>query len=226
LKTIGNPTRANQELVNKVKAIKVSKVRSEDSLRLMLIDMISYKSKVLDCGKSLREVFDIAKNKSEMIETLDINSFGDYPDYLIDVCDKQGMKFFQSKYDLVVAFSLIEHCYNPFLACENLFSALKRGGKVVGSAPFLFPRHGPEDLSYQDFFRFTRDSYAVLFPRASNIELFPLRGRLATGLNVLSLRYRFSFEKRFKRSSTLVNNLASSGSHGLQSSGYGFIISN
>ena len=104
MKTIGNPTQANQELVNKVKAIKVSKVRSEDSLRLMLIDMISHRSKVLDCGKSLRDVFDIAKNKSEMIETLDINSFGDYPDYLVDVCDKQGMKFFQSKYDLVVAF--------------------------------------------------------------------------------------------------------------------------
>ena len=226
MKQIGNPQNTNTDLIKRVNSIEMLSLIDEDELRKKLVGMFSDSSLVLDCGKSLRQYFDEAEAKAKRIETIDINSFGNYPDYLVDICHRDSMKFFSGKFDFVVAFSLIEHCYDPFSACESLFSALKRGGKIVGSAPFLFPRHGPESLAYQDFFRFTRDSYAILFPRATKIELFPLRGRVATALNVLSLRYRFSFEKRFKFSSRLLNRLASSGPNQLQTSGYGFIISN
>jgi len=226
VKTLGDPQSRNAELIYRINQIKLSPVLGEDELRVKFVEMLSNSSVVLDCGKSLREQFVKAQAVAKRVETIDINRFENYPDYLADICDSKSMKYFRGNYDFIVAFSLIEHCHDPISATRNLFSALKKGGKIVGSAPFLFPRHGPEDLSYQDFFRFTRDSYAILFPDASNIELFPLRGRVATALNVLTLRYRFSFERRFTRLSSALNRLASSGPQQFQASGYGFIVSN
>ena len=180
---------------------------------------------ILDCGKSLRNFFEAAQSKSKEILTTDINIFMDYPDIRADVCDKNKFTNYRNSFDVVVCFSLIEHTYNPFLACENLFEVCKPGGYIYGSAPFLFPRHSPNNLSYQDFFRFTRDAYAVLFPEAKSIVLYPLRGRFATALNVLTLRYRFSFEKNFPKFSKKVSQLLSRGNNVLQASGYAFIIS-
>ena len=224
MKVLGNPKAVNRSLIERVRKIRVEKVVAEDFLRLMVRDSVSAKSTILDCGQSLRNYANAVKENAKSVETLDINEFGNYPDYLVDVCDERGMSFFAGKYDFVIAFSLLEHVYDPFKASANLFAALKPGGQLIGSAPFLFPRHGPVDLSYQDFWRFSRDSYAVLFPAASNITLFPLRGRISTAINVLTLRYRFSFEQRFKKISLRTNRLASRNGNELQASGYGFIV--
>ncbi len=215
----------SNSLVHKINSIKINSQINEDQLRIKFCNMFTPESKVLDCGKSLRDSFESATLRYQEVKTIDINSFADYPDYLADICDFQQMKRFESSFDAIACFSLLEHCYNPFTACENLYSALKPNGVLVGSAPFLFPRHSPENLEYQDYFRFTRDAYAVLFPASKQIELFPLRGRIATSLNVLSTRYRFNFESLFPRLSSRVNSLSSSGRQALQTSGYGFIIS-
>ena len=130
------------------------------------------------------------------------------------------------KFNYVICFSLLEHCYDPFSAAKNLFYKLAPNGKIYGSAPFLFPHHGPTDLSYQDYFRFTRDSYALLFPEAKNITLYPLRGRLGTSLVVLTLKYRFIFERKFPSFAHLINKLISKGRNQLQSSGFAFVIEN
>jgi SAM-dependent methyltransferase len=196
----------------------------EGDLRLRFVDMIPRESDVMDCGKSLQSEFTKAKAKFRSLITLDINKFDDYPDYLVDICDKSQMKQFESRFDAISCFSLIEHCYNPIIACSNLFDSLRKSGVIVGSAPFLFPRHSPDDLSYQDFFRFTRDAYAVLFPNAREIELFPLRGRVSTSLNVLSTRYKYEIEERFEFISRRINRLLSDGRQALQTSGYSFII--
>jgi SAM-dependent methyltransferase len=224
VKTIGNPREVNEQLIQRIKKIQLMKVSSEDALRSQFLHETSHHASVLDCGLSLRNFAGEVKQKSKIFETLDINEFEDYPDYLVDVCDVDSMKSFRGKYDYVTAFSLLEHCHEPFKAASNLFSALKRGGKLFGSAPFLFPRHGPKDLVYQDFWRFSRDSYALLFPEASNITLYPLRGRVGTALNVLSLRYRFVLETKVSWLATSINRLGASKGHELQSSGYGFII--
>ena len=181
---------------------------------------------VLDCGKSLREYHHQVKNRVKLLHTIDINKFSDYPDYLIDICDRKKMNKLLRKYDFIASFSLLEHCYDPISASANLFDSLKPGGVLIGSAPFLFPRHSPDDLSYQDFFRFTRDAYVILFPNASSIELWPLRGRVGTALNVLSTRYRFFFEKKFPSLARYLNKFGSEDRQSLQSSGYGFLIKN
>ena len=41
------------------------------------------------------------------------------------------------------------------------------------------------DLKYQDYFRFSKDTLAYLFKDFSNVELFPLRGRLSSALHML-----------------------------------------
>ena len=200
-------------------------VTDENELRKEFVSSIGGEDQILDCGQSLREYWPKARNKAATAFTLDINRFDGYPDILADICDTQNLQQFRETFDYVSCFSLIEHTYNPFFACQNLFSMCKSGGRIYGSAPFLFPRHSPEDLSYQDYFRFTRDSYALLFPDAKSIDLFPLRGRLATSLNVLSLRYRFIFEKKYESMASLFSRVLSGGTHSLNSSGYGFIIS-
>jgi SAM-dependent methyltransferase len=224
MRILGNPSRVNQELINRIKQIQMHELLDEDSLRGLLIQEVTDRSVILDCGQSLRHLAKQVKEKCNLYETIDINEFDNYPDYLVDVCDTESMRVFAGKFDFVVAFSLLEHCHEPFSASANLFGSLRKGGKLFGSAPFLFPRHGPKDLSYQDFWRFSRDSYAVLFPQASKITLYPLRGRIGTALNVLSLRYRFSLETKFFRIASTINRLASTKGNELQSSGYGFIV--
>lgn len=224
MRVFGDPKGTNQAVIDRVNRIRVLKVTDEDYLRSQVENLVDSDTVILDCGQSLRHFSNSIKEKVRLLETLDINQFENYPDYLVDVCDSKGMSFFKDRYDLVIAFSLLEHCHNPFWASENLFLSLKKGGKIVGSAPFLFPRHGPSDIAYQDFWRFSRDAYAMLFPEASSIVLYPLRGRVATAINVLSLRYRFSFEKKWRLLSKLVNQIGSRRGNELQSSGYGFVI--
>lgn len=223
-KTIGNPSVITSSLKQMVRKVKVESYLKEDDLRRLVVKNISKDFAVLDCGQSLRYYAGEAKLKSKKYETLDINEFLDYPDYLVDVCDEKSMNLFNKRYDVIVAFSLLEHCYDPFAAARSLFAALKPNGILYGSAPFLYPRHSPEDLTYQDYFRFTRDSYAVLFPKAREITLFPLHGRVATSVNILTLRYSFVFEKSLPKLSNFLNRIASKHEHALQTSGFGFVI--
>ena len=213
-------------IVQKIKSIKMNEQVEEDELRRRLLQMVDSTSVVLDCGKYHREYQHQVKNNVKLLHTIDINKFSDYPDHLIDICDRKKMNELRRKYDFISSFSLLEHCYDPISASANLFDSLKPGGVLIGSAPFLFPRHSPDDLSYQDFFRFTRDAYVILFPNASSIELWPLRGRVTTSLNVLSTRYRFFFEIRFPSLARYLNRFGSEDRQSLQSSGYGFLIKN
>ena len=213
-------------IVEKIKSIKMNEQVEEDELRRRLLELVDSTSVGLDCGKSLREYHHQVKNEVKLLHTIDINKFSDYPDYLIDICDRKKMNNLRRKYDFIASFSLLEHCYDPISASANLFNSLRPGGILIGSAPFLFPRHSPDDLSYQDFFRFTRDAYVILFPDASSIELWPLRGRVGTSLNVLSTRYRFFFEMRFPSLARCLNRFGSKDRQSLQSSGYGFLIKN
>ncbi len=222
----GNDEMKSALIVEKIKSIKMNEQVEEDELRRRLLELVDSTSVGLDCGKSLREYHHQVKNKVKLLHTIDINRFSDYPDYLIDICDQKKMENLRRKYDFIASFSLLEHCYDPISASANLFNSLKPGGVLIGSAPFLFPRHSPDDLSYQDFFRFTRDAYVILFPNASSIELWPLRGRVGTALNVLSTRYRFFFEIRFPSLARDLNRFGSEDRQSLQSSGYGFLIKN
>lgn len=190
----------------------------------ILLSELSTSHSLLDIGQSLRLHSKTAMSICQDYRTLDLNQFEEYPDYLIDICDPMVLAVIEERFDFVTCFSLLEHTYQPFLACQNLVGLVKKGGKIYGSAPFLYPRHSPTDLSYQDYFRFTRDAYAILFPNVKSIELYPLRGRLGTSLMVLTSRYKTIAEARFPRLIRWIDSKFTQNEHSLQSSGYEFVI--
>ena len=221
---LGSPERNNQFLVNRIRNIAEF---SNDVLKIdhnFLSENLDKEMKVLDIGKSLREKSRIVSSLVDKLETLDINVFDDYPDIQMDLCEDLEIPA-NLKFDVIFCFSLLEHCYNPFTASKNLFKLLSSNSRIIGSVPFLFPHHCPEDLSYQDYFRFTKDSLIVLFPDASKITISPQRGRVGAGLNIISQKYKDVFEKRLPKFSTFLNRIDQA-RRPQQSSGFDFIVYN
>ena len=224
MRVIGSPEANNKLLISRIRNISnfSTKVNTLDDEYFS--EILKPEMKVLDIGKSLRDKFEIVSLKVATCETLDINVFENYPDIQMDLCESAvipvGLKF-----DIIFCFSLLEHCYNPFVACDNLFKMLKPNSKVIGSVPFLFPHHCPEDLSYQDYFRFTKDSFVSLFPKATRIDVSPHRGRVGAGLNIISQRYKDIFEKSSPRFSKIINNIDLNRKP-QQSSGFDFVVFN
>jgi SAM-dependent methyltransferase len=224
MKVLGSPQVNNQIQINRIKGVlqfknEIQSFDEEYFARMLRPDM-----RVLDVGKSLREKTVMVQSRVNSLETLDINVFQDYPDIQMDLCERIEIPQ-NLRYDVVYCFSLLEHCYNPFNAAENLFSLLKPNSRIVGSVPFLFPHHCPEDLSYQDYFRFTKDSFTALFPKARKIIVTPHRGRVGAGLNIISQHYKDILEKRLGLVTRFVNNIERSRKP-QQSSGFDFEIQN
>ncbi len=224
MKVLGSPELNNQIQINRIRGVLQFRTEVQSFDEEFFAKTLSPDMRVLDIGKSLREKTDLVRRRVNSLETLDINVFQDYPDIQMDLCEKIEIpKDF--RYDVVFCFSLLEHCYNPFNAAENLFSLLKSNSRIIGSVPFLFPHHCPEDLIYQDYFRFTKDSFTALFPKARRILVTPHRGRVGAGLNIMSQRYKDILERRFALFTGLVNNVDRSRKP-QQSSGFDFEIQN
>jgi len=196
------------------------------------IDII-YKS-IVNQKKSLPIILDFAgvstnfdsriKDAAHEYFTADINKF-EKIDFVFDLCDKTTIpKNLIGKFDNVIALAILEHVWHPFKAAENLVSLLnkEKSSKLWLFAPFLYPYHAPDSLIYQDYFRFTRDSWAVLFPTAKQIKISPIRGRATTALLVGIPKYK-AFEKKvpfFKKIFNNLNKLFSKRDNQSQVSGY------
>ena len=136
---------------------------------------------VLDFGKSSRHRH--ALFRKECIVTADINQYDGYPDVVVDICDLDTYP--KQRFAGIVCSSMLEHVYDPALAVRNMHAVLDDGGVLIGQVPFLYPYHAPDDLKYQDFWRFTRDGLALLFKDFSDVTLYPIRGRYSTMANLL-----------------------------------------
>jgi len=206
MEVIGTPHSNNnnmkENINNKIVLSKSPLIVDEDYFSSLL----SSHFEVLDIGQSLRDEIHFVRTKTKRLDTLDINAYESYPEIQMDLCEKIKLPD-TLKYDLIFCFSILEHCYNPFIACRNLFSMLKGNSRIVGSVPFLFPHHCPDDLEYQDYFRFTKHSFVALFPKATKIYLYPMRGRVGAGLNIVSQRYKDIFERKLKRTTSLINSI-------------------
>lgn len=56
--------------------------------------------------------------------------------------------------------SVMEHCQRPWLMAENIQRAMHPGGTILLSVPFVWRTHGYPS----DYWRFTTESFSVLFP--------------------------------------------------------------
>tara|TARA_B110000881_G_C18534153_1_gene494777 strand:- start:534 stop:1208 length:675 start_codon:yes stop_codon:yes gene_type:complete len=182
-KIIGNPNKTNQEIINLIKKTKINNyfLKNKKDFRDKILEEISPNDHVVDIGMAMRDKH--KKIKSALLQTLDVNDFGDYPDIICDICS--NINGLEKKYDKIICLAILEHVYNPFKAIENLRSMLKDNGIIYGFVPYLYKYHAPMDLKYQDYFRFSKDTLAYLFKDFNDVELFPLRGRLSSALHML-----------------------------------------
>ena len=220
-KTIGNPSQTNEELINLIKKTKINNyyLKNQKDFRDRIVKEINPIDHVLDIGMAMRDKFKLIN--SEILETLDVNDFGDYPDIICDICsDVSGL---EKKYNKIICIAILEHVYDPTAAITNLRKMLKDEGIIYGYVPYLYQYHAPNDLKFQDYFRFSKDALAYLFKDFQNVELFPIRGRISTPLNIL-------FASKWKKYAEKTNiniyldKISNDENNFKQCSGFNFII--
>ena len=220
-KIIGNPSQTNEELKKLINKIKVNYfyINNQKDFRSQILKEILEYDTVLDIGKAMRDKH--SKINAKKIETLDVNDFGDYPDIICDICsDINGL---QNKYDKIICIAILEHVYNPFKAIDNLKKMLKDNGTIYGYVPYLFYYHAPRDLKFQDYFRFSKDALAYLFKDFREIELYPVRGRISTPLNIMFAgRWKKYIEKT--NINIFLDKFVSNEKNLKQCSGFNFIV--
>ena len=220
-KILGNPNQTNKKLIDIINKTKINDyyLKNQKDFRDRILDEISQSDNILDLGMAMRDKY--KKINSKNLETLDVNDFGEYPDIICDICsDISGL---ENKYDKIICIAVLEHVYDPTSAIDNLFKMLKNDGVLYGYVPYLFQYHAPNDLKYQDYFRFSKDALAYLFKDFKNVELFPVRGRISAPLSIL-------FGEKWKRYiertkiNILLDKLSSNKINFKQCSGFNFIV--
>ena len=221
-KIIGNPEIKKNELIKLIKKTKMNNfyIKNHVDFRDKILSEITLEDDVLDMGKCMRERFTEIKSKS--LTTLDVNVFEDYPDIVFDICDKLDASLI-NKFDKIICLAVLEHVYNPFKAVNNLRNMLKKNGIVFGYVPFLYHYHAPSDLKFQDYFRFSKDALTYLFREFSEVELFPVRGRISTPLHILFAGRWKKYVEKFKVN-ILLDKFISDEKNSTQCSGYRFIL--
>lgn len=137
-------------------------------------------SMVLDVGQSSRDRFNLFERQK--IETMDINPGSPPADIIDDICAPSRLEY--DRYDGIVCLSVLEHVYDPFAAIQQIHSLLQPGGYLLLHLPFLFRYHAPQDLSFTDGYRFSRDGIAWLLRDFHEIRLYSIRGPYSSIFNL------------------------------------------
>jgi SAM-dependent methyltransferase len=103
--------------------------------------------------------------KSRM-EILDIEK-GDNINYQADITNNNKDTIRGGRFDLIICTEVLEHVANPFLAINEIFRLLKKGGILLLSTPFNFRIHGP----LPDCWRFTEHGLKILLTDFKIIKL-------------------------------------------------------
>ena len=128
--------------------------------------LLPAKSKILlvgSGGEIAEHLNRIASKKNFILKSIDIDE-KQKPDIIGDICIYD---FNNKKYDVVILAEVLEHTHSPQNAINNIYSALKNGGKLIITVPFIFPIH---DKPY-DYFRFTRYGLELLLEKFNSIMI-------------------------------------------------------
>ena len=139
--------------------------------------------------------------------TLEIGSYGmaDYKKYFpnrvgIDIRPGEGvdqvasvyaLPFPDNHFDNVLCISVLEHLIEPQKAIAEMQRVLKKNGKIILSAPFLFPIHDAPD----DYWRFTKYGLQILF---NDWRIIDLKGETNAQESLASLLQRLGFQSDIK----------------------------
>ncbi len=224
MKIIGNPNKNNTKLKKLITNLVIDEkyLKSNLNFRHEIINLINEDMTVLDIGKSMRNDFE--KIKCKEIKTLDINIFDDYPDIQFDLSEKIEIEKTEiyKKFDAVICIAVLEHVHDPFIALNNVNKMLKDNGILFGYVPFLYHYHAPNDLHFQDYYRFTKDGLAYLLKDFKKLKIYPVRGRLSSSMHILfGSLWKKTFEKyKFNQ---LIDKFFSKNKNSKQAGGFNFI---
>ncbi len=156
--------------------------------------MLSEKRRIIDIGGGLR----ISKKKGNrfdpkrawiipLIEKVEYLIMDPVPDYEPDIVgDIHKMPMVDNSEEAIICSAVLEHVENPWKASEEMHRVLKPGGYCFVYVPFLYYYHA-EKTYYKDFWRYTKDSFPVLFKDFSHMELMPVRGAIGTLVRISPL---------------------------------------
>lgn len=224
MKIIGNPDNNKLKLKDLILNLNIDfkYLKSNSNFRKEIIDKINSSMTVLDIGKSMRE--DFKKINCKEIKTLDINIFKNYPDIQFDLSEEVDIETTElyERFDAIICLAVLEHVYNPFIAIQNMKKMLKRNGIIYGYVPFLYHYHAPQDLYFQDYYRYTKDGLIYLLKDFKDVKIYPVRGRLSSSMHILfGSIWKKSFEKL--KLNLFLDSFFSKKKNSMQAGGYNFI---
>jgi len=218
---IGKPHETNNKLISLIQRVKINDfyLKNKKDFRDQILSDIDPKDDVLDIGMAMRDKHQ--KIISNSLETLDVNDYGSYPNIVCDICS--DLNALETKYDKIICIAILEHVYDPFKAVSNLKKMLKDDGKIFGMVPYLYHYHAPQDLKFQDYFRFSKDALAYLFKDFSEVELYPIRGRVSSSFHMMFAgRWKKYMEKT--NINIFLDKFSSNEKNHKQCSGFNFIL--
>ena len=121
-------------------------------------------------------------------KTLDMDATSN-PDIVGDV---HNIPLPDESVDAVLCHSLLEHVQNPIKAAAEMSRVLKKGGKLFGYVPSIYPYHARPGI-YPDYWRFFDDTLKFLFKDFKKLELAK-RGGYFTALSFF-IPYRHKLTK-------------------------------
>jgi len=83
------------------------------------------------------------------------------------VGDVHKLPFKNDSQSIILCTEVLEHCYSPQDAINEMFRVLKPGGRLILTTRFLFPIH----FAPHDYFRFTKYGLRYLCREFSHVEI-------------------------------------------------------
>lgn len=111
------------------------------------------------------------------------------PDVIADI--HHMYQFKDDTFDCILCTEVLEHCYAPWKAADEMFRVLKPGGILLLSTRFVYPLHDTP----RDYYRFTKYGLEQLF---RNYRLLELREEAAPVETLGILYQRLAFQTRTK----------------------------
>jgi len=96
------------------------------------------------------------------VTSLDISAERE-PNIVADICEIE----FEEEFDAIVMAEVLEHVQRPHIAVERVLAALKPGGKLILTVPFIFPIHDRP----HDYFRYTKYGLQYLLGDYNEVKI-------------------------------------------------------
>ena len=140
-----------------------------------------------------------ARRRGYAVVSLDIDE-GRGPDVVGDLCTYD---FGDRRFDAVVMSEVLEHVHTPPDALRNVRGAMREGGRLILTTPFLFPIHNRP----RDYYRFTRYGLEFLLNDFRDVDVRE-RNSWAEAVNVLLVRHYKETDRPSQLLSPLLISLA------------------